>query len=464
MSAGSVLIYNACLVDRNMDTPGAVLVENGKITAVLPGSFSDDEAAAFCERTGNGIGIGRYNAHGLVLMPAFIDMHVHFRYPGLTEKEDLNTGLHAAAAGGVGTVVAMPNTKPVVSSFRQAADIEAESALYGLATLFQTVSLTSGFGGIDTSSLDDINPERVPVVSEDGYDVASASVMFEAMKKAASEGLIVSCHCEDPALAAAARPYRTKALALMREYAIPAWGTQTQSENIPASVEKEIDSALTEANRLLALAEDTATLRNLELARAAGCSVHIAHVSTKRSIDAVCRAKQERPSYVSCEVTPHHFALCGTEAPLLRALVNPPLRSEADRIALVEALKTGTADVISTDHAPHTVADKASGSPGFSGLEVSYAAANTVLVHQNGFTRKKLSELMSGTPAKLLHLCKGQLVAGYDADLVLTDPDEIWTVDSSKFASKGKATPFNGRKLRGKVHATFVAGREIYRL
>ena len=290
--------------------------------------------------------------------------------------------------------------------------------------------------------------------------------MLEAMQKTAKKGCIVSCHCEDPSLASAARPFRQKALELMKQYAIPAWGVNSKGEkNLPPEIDAEITQNLTKANELLAAAEDSCTERNLLLAEIAGCHVHIAHCSTKKSIQAVCRAKLRQKNggfSVSCEVTPHHIALTGTAAPEIRALVNPPLRSEEDRTALIEALRDGTADVISTDHAPHTMDDKANGSPGFSGIETSYAVCNTVLVKQNGFSEKKLSALMSANPALLLKLNKGLLQPGFDADLVLVNPNEKWTVHGTDFFSKGKATPFEGKEVIGRVCATFIDGIKVF--
>ena len=165
---------------------------------------------------------------------------------------------------------------------------------------------------------------------------------------------------------------------------------------------------------------------------------------------------------VTCEATPHHIGLSGTDEENIHNIVNPPLRSEEDRMYLIEALRDGTVDVISTDHAPHTEEDKKNGSPGFTGLEVSYAVCNTVLVKDNHFNPRRLSQLMSAAPAKILGLQKGLLRNGYDADLTLIDPDEEWVVDSSMFCSKGKFTPFNGKTLTGKVHALFIDGRKVY--
>ncbi|MCK9171336.1 MAG: amidohydrolase family protein [Treponema sp.] len=421
-------------------------------------------------------------------------MHAHFRYPGQTQKEDLNSGLHAAAAGGFGTVVAMPNTTPVVSSRDMALSIDGEASVLNLVNFIQSVSISRNFQGTDTGHIDSLDPAHVPLITEDGHDVASAAVMLEAMRKASKLGLIVSCHSEEPTLAAAAGPYRQEALKLMEQYHLPAWGTDIDEDEVPGEVLDKIEMLFTQANDLLALAENTATLRNIAIAREAGCHVHIAHVSTAAALDAVRAAKDsirddeadyaadeadaaydasidgtrytppprsDQSFRVTCEVTPHHLALCGTDEPFIRALVNPPLRSEDDRVVLLEGLRDGTVDVISTDHAPHTSEDKAGGAPGFTGLETAYAVCNTVLVAEGQLSAKRLSQLMSANPGRILHLNKGLLLSGCDADLVLTDPEEKWTVDSSKFQSRGKATPFDGMTLTGRVRELFIGGKKV---
>ena len=247
-----------------------------------------------------------------------------------------------------------------------------------LARVFQTVSITKNFEGSDTSVIEKLNNDEFPVISEDGHDVDSAATMLEGMKKAGEKNIIVSCHCEDPSLAQAARPYRQRALGFMEQYGIPAGKVNVESPNVPKAINFEIDGNLTKANSLLALAEDIATIRNIEIAKTAGCHVHICHCSTKISMDAVRRAKEEialgntnHGFDCTVEVTPHHLGLVGTDAPNIRALVNPPLRSEDDRRALIEALRDGTVDAIATDHAPHTQEDKAKGSPGFTGIGIT---------------------------------------------------------------------------------------------
>ncbi|MCR4899956.1 MAG: dihydroorotase [Treponema sp.] len=476
----ATLIFNARLLDETMDTPGAILIVEDSIRAVFQGYFTSQETASTLAHSvlsedgrDNDCKLELYDAKGLTVTPSFIDMHVHMRYPGQTQKEDLQSGLHAAAAGGFGTVVAMPNTNPVVSSMEMALQIESEAAAIGLTNLFQTVSITKDFAGSDTSQLDEIDRHYIPVISEDGKDVISSAVMLEGMKKAAAKGLIVSCHCEDLALGAQAKPFRQNALNIMKAIGLSAWGTSDENYN-PDEVEtaaiEQIDLNLTKANDLLRLAEDTATARNILLAKQAGCHIHICHASTCNVIDQIYNAKLDMQNeeltgegfVITAEATPHHIALAGTEEPLIRALVNPPLRDEEDREMLIEALRDGTIDVISTDHAPHTMEDKAEGSPGFTGLETAYAICNTVLVKQNNFAPQKLSQLMSANPARILGLTKGLLKSGYTADLTLVDPEEEWVVDSRMFCSKGKATPFEGKELTGKVKGLFLAGRKVF--
>ncbi|MDE5898870.1 MAG: dihydroorotase [Treponemataceae bacterium] len=502
----ALLIYNARLLDEATDSPGALLAVNGKIRALFHGyftNFSTVERLAKAVMAEDGCkddyGIEAFDARRLTVTPAFIDMHVHLRDPGQTHKEDLNSGLHAAVAGGYGTVVAMPNTAPVVSSAEAALEVNRRAEELRLARVIQSVSITSGFGGIDISHLDKLDAGQVPLITEDGHEVASAAIMLAAMKKAAQRGIIVSCHCEDPELAAAARTYRVSALAKMLRFGLSASGADEKSalRSVPKAMLEEIDVGLEKANRLLALAENTATERNIALAREAGCAIHIAHISTARAIEAVRNAKldvleeqgylledAESDAYddafdaqshadfseqaedgafrITCEATPHHIALCGDEEPFIRAIVNPPLRPESDRFALLEAIRDGLVDVISTDHAPHTPPEKSAGSPGFTGLETAYAVCNTVLVRGGHIDARRLSQLMSANPARLLGLNKGILKSGCDADIAVVDPDEEWTVDPSLFCSKGRATPFEGRTLVGKVRNVFLAGLNIF--
>ena len=403
-----MLIYNVHLIDASCDCMGAVHIHDGRIASVHLGVCAPADAERLAASLGNAV--RSVNGEGLVLMPSFIDMHAHFRYPGQPQKETLETGLRAAAAGGFGTLVLMPNTNPVISSVEEAVRVQTDAAVYGLADVYQTMSLTAGFDGVTTDHLEQIplvreSPQFIPVVTEDGRDVASSAVMLQAMQYCAVRGVIVSCHSEDTALAAAARPFRQKALELL------ARGT-------PESC-AVADGALRQANMLLALAEDTATERNLLLARAAGCRVHIAHVSTARSLEAVRRARRETDAHrVTCEVTPHHLGLCGDSGMLLHSLVNPPLRGESDRQAVIAALCDGTADVISTDHAPHSAEEKAKGleksAMGITGLETAFPVLYTKLVKTGVISLERLVELMAVRPREIFGIEGGSMFGHAD--------------------------------------------------
>ena len=517
----ALVIYNARLVDENINSFGAVLCVDGTIRAVLQGNYKTQAVAeqsvrallaeeGFSGFSADGVDAGNdtngavkgtntmvefFDAEGLTLTPAFIDMHVHFRDPGLTEKEDLESGLRAAIAGGYGTVVAMPNTKPVVSSAEDALSLINRANKIDLCNFYQSVSITKDFSGEDISHLETLSSRDVPLITEDGHDVDCAHTMFEAMKTAASKGMIVSGHCEDSSFAQAARPHRKAALDVMKKYNLPAYGLDVDTSDVSKDALEDIKRELTDANTLLYTAENIATTRNIELARMADCHIHICHISTEGAIEAVRSAKELFPAggvagavaeaeaarnsedgagacdgngggdansgfCVTAEATPHHIALSGDEEPNIRALVNPPLRSECDRRALIEAIRDGTIDCIATDHAPHTLEDKANGAPGFTGLECAYSVCNTVLVKGGEITKQDLSRLMSASPARILHLKKGVLSVGYDADFALVSPDEKRVIHAKDFYSKGKATPFDGKSFFGVVKATFIGGKK----
>ena len=439
-------MINARLVDRDMDSSGAIFARDGTIGRVFTGALlsSDDEAEL--KRLRADPSVETVDARGAVLMPAFVDLHAHFRDPGFTHKEDAVTGSRAACAGGYGTVVLMANTNPVISTSEAAFAVNARVKAAGLIDAFQAVSLTRNFDGQDTTELASLDAKQVPVATEDGREVASAAVMLRAMESCARSSAVVSCHCEDPELARSAKPFRDAALIAARE-----------------GRESDERESLARAERLLRLAEDTMTARNLSLARAARACVHIAHVSTEGAIAAVREAKalaRDGSFTVTCEATPHHLSL--TDA--VPEIVNPPLRGEADREALVAGILDGTVDAIATDHAPHTAEDKAAGAPGFSGIQIAFATVNTALAKTGRVGLKKLSALMSANPASILGLKRGLLRSGYDADLVLVDPDASFTVDpeSADWHSRGKNTPLAGKMLSGVVLATFKRGRTVF--
>ena len=438
-----LLIYNARIVDRDRDIKkGAILIEGKKI-AGFPTKDAVKQMMADSK-------VSKFDARGNTVLPSFVDMHVHMRDPGLTQKEDIRTGCMAAAAGGFGTVVLMPNTNPVISSQDMAVFNDKKGNDLGFCRVIQSVSITKDFDGKTITHLNKLNNKIVPLITEDGHEVASSAVMLNAMNVAKEKKIIVSCHCEDPDLAEEARPLRKKALSLLNKRKL------TREDKAKA---KKI---LKQAHEILAAAEDTATFRNIRLAQEAGVHLHVCHVSTEQCLDAIKLAKKNGQN-ITCEVTPHHLALNCQKGDNKFQIVNPPLRPESDRLAVVKALMDGTADVIATDHAPHTQSDKASGSPGFSGLETAFATSYTVLCLENGMSLKKLSEKMSARPAEILGLkdC-GLLEEGMNADITIVDTDKIWTVHGEDFASKGKYTPLEGKKLTGEIVATFYNGKLVF--
>lgn len=402
------LYYNAHLLDENTDCMGSVLVENKKISKIIlvPSSCDKNYTNSDFATTSNIDSNTNYvDLKGLTLTPSFIDMHTHLRDPGLTYKEEIATGLAAAKKGGFSVVVAMANTSPVISSAQDAiTNMERAAAINNGVRLIQAVSITRNFDGRDVSHLLSLNSDITPVISEDGHDVNDAGVLKSAMEIAAVRAFIVACHC--------------------------------QSNNSD-----------------LRRAEDDATIRNLKIALETNCKIHICHVSTKGSVDAVKRAKAillnnslNKLCNVTCEVTPHHLLL--TEDPTKK--VNPPLRAQSDIDALISAIKDGTIDAISSDHAPHSTDDKLKGAPGFSGLETSFAAVNTVF-NKYQLDKKILSRLMAATPARILCLNQGCLKVGYDAKLCVVDLTKNWVVHGNDFLSRGKYSAFEGMTLAGSV-------------
>jgi len=392
----SLLIRGAHVVDSAHDGSMDILVRSGVITTVGRGLSSN--------------GVAAVEAGGLTCLPAFCDLHVHFRDPGLTQKEDLASGSRAAVRGGYTAANLMANTKPVISTYAQVKDVLTRVRDIGLIDVHQCASITKNMDGMTVDHLETLG-HSVRIISDDGHDVMDARVMLQAMTAAARLGLTVMCHCEDMNLS----------------------GTDYR------------------------LAEDLMTHRNIELARVAGCRLHIAHVSTEGSMRAVITAK-ERGQAVTCEVTPHHLALTSST----NYRVNPPLRTQQDVDFLIYAVEQGWVDAIATDHAPHTAEDKAAGAPGMVGLETAFGVCTTALVRPGHITLARLTELMSTNPARILGLNKGLIAPGYDGDLVLVDLNTPWTVDATTFASKGHNTPFNGQTLIGRVIMTIKAGRIVY--
>lgn len=395
----NLLIKNANVIDAYESFYGDILIIDGIITEIGKEINKD--------------GIDIIDAKGLTLMPSFIDTHAHFRDPGLTYKEDMESGSRAAAKGGYTGVCLMGNTNPICSTKEVVEYVRNKAKEVGLIDIHQCVSITENFGGKSIEHLNAFDDDKELVaITDDGVGVMDSSVMMKAMEKAKKNNWIVMSHAEDKTFS-------------------------------------KID---------MRIAEDLMTIRDLYLAKVTKARLHMAHVSTIDSIEAIRRAKKEGAN-VTCEVTPHHIALTTDES---NYRVNPPIREKADVTAIIEGIKDGTVDCIGTDHAPHTEEDKAKGAPGMVGIETAFSICYTELVKKNGISLNKLSELMSRNPANILGMNKGSITIGKDGDLVLVDLNKEVVIDKEKFASKGKNTPFHGRKYFGEVIMTIKNGKVIY--
>lgn len=396
-----LLIKNANMIDAYESFFGDILITDGIIMEI--GKEINKE------------GIDIIDAKGLTLMPSFIDTHAHFRDPGLTYKEDMESGSRAAAKGGYTGVCLMGNTNPICSTKEVVEYVRNRAKEVGLIDVHQCVSITENFGGKSIEHLNAFDDDKELVaITDDGVGVMDSSIMMKAMEKAKENNWIVMSHAEDKTFS-------------------------------------KID---------MRIAEDLMTIRDLYLAKVTKARLHMAHVSTVESIEAIRRAKKEGAN-VTCEVTPHHIGLTTEES---NYRVNPPIRQKADVNAIIEGIKDGTVDCIGTDHAPHTEEDKAKGAPGMVGLETAFSICYTKLVMENGISVNKLSELMSRNPAKILGMNKGSITIGKDGDLVLVDLNKEIVIDKEKFASKGKNTPFHGRKYFGQVIMTIKGGKLIYNI
>jgi dihydroorotase len=427
--------------------PGSVLVEDGFIKDILP-PYPQSGYAANCaaEYAAEMVIDGRAIGGEPVLMPAFIDLHAHFRDPGFPEKETLESASLAAAAGGYGTVVCMANTMPVIDTIEKARALKARSDVLGLIDLYPVLSLTKNMEGRELSGIQDLSgaDPALRLLSEDGRDVADDALFLAAMGEARRLGIPVCCHCDCGGSEAAAA--------------------------------KAAGRPRAEWSRL---EENNAVRRAIALGRQAGCHVHIAHVSTKEAAQlirdektAMMKTSGAAGFSLSCEATPHHIGATEDEARRMGGescgRVNPPLRSGADREALIAAILDGAIDAIATDHAPHSEADKAEGAPGFTGLETAFSVSFSVLADAaktapGGFDLRRLSALMSANPARILKLAgRGEIAPGRRADLVIVDTAASWKVDPAQFKSRGKCGPFTGRELRGKVLMTIQSGRIVF--
>lgn len=378
------------------------------------------------------------DADGLYVMPGFIDLHVHLRDPGLTYKETLTTGGEAAARGGVTTICAMPNTKPVTDTKEMVAELHRRAEAECPVHVIQLGAVTKGQMGKELADIKGMAEAGCHAISEDGKSVMNASLYRMGMKEAEEAGIAVFAHCED--------------ITMVEK------GVMNADEKAEELGLRGITNAV----------EDVIVARDILLAKETGVRLHLCHCSTKDSVKMVRLAKEEGLP-VTAEVCPHHFILSTDDikADDGNYKMNPPLRSKEDVQALREGLGADIMDVIATDHAPHSAEEKNKSMKdaafGIVGLETSAALTYTELVDKGVLTMMQMAEKMSFNPAKILGLCnKGSVSEGMCADLVLFDPSKEYRIDTEKFASKGKNTPFHGYPVKGEVAVTIVDGKIKY--
>ena len=362
-------------------------------------------------------------------------MHVHLRDPGFTHKEDILTGCMAAAAGGFTAVASMPNTKPVTDS-PEVIKYILDKAKDAACRVYPVAAITKDLSGSALNDFAALKAAGAVGVSDDGRPVEKGGQMLEALKLAQQEGLLALSHCEDLTIIDGGIINKGKI-----------------SEELGV---KGMDRA----------SEDSITAREIVLAECSNTRIHICHVSTKGSVQLIREAKA-RGVKVTAETAPHYMLMTDE---LLRAKdanwrMNPPLREQEDCEAVIAGVLDGTLDCIITDHAPHAAEEKADfykAPNGIVGLETSFAAANTALCKGRGMDLMKLIDMMSCRPAQILGVPGGTLKVGAAADIVLLDPDKVWTVDKTKFHSKSNNTPFHGMELTGKAVCTICGGKITY--
>lgn len=377
------------------------------------------------------------DAEGSYVLPGFVDLHVHLRDPGLTYKEDIATGTAAAAAGGFTTIVAMPNTKPVADSPEIIKYVTEKAKEVSKVNVYQVGSVTVGMAGEVMSDIEGMKAAGCIAISEDGKSVMNAQLYKEAMQVAAKNDMIVLAHCED--------------INMVNGGVLNA---DAKSESLGF---KGITNAV----------EDVIVARDILLAKETGARLHLCHCSTVDSIEMVRLAK-EAGLPVSAEVCPHHFTICSEDIPGDDAnyKMNPPLRTREDLEALKEGIRQGIVEVIATDHAPHSAEEKSQSitkSPfGIVGLETALALSYTELVKSGLISMADMAAKLSYNPAKILGIDRGVLAEGKVADLVIVNTTDEYEIDVNTFLSKGKNTPFHGRKVYGKVLATIIGGEMVY--
>jgi dihydroorotase len=423
-----LLIQNGYIIDpaQRTNTGKNLLIEDGRVVGLSSHSDGVPEGAEV------------FDATGLIVAPGFIDMHVHLREPGHEYKETIASGAAAAIAGGFTTVCAMPNTNPINDNAAVTRFVIEQAERAGLASVFPIGAITKNSDGTELAEMGEMKDAGIIAVSDDGRPVPTAGMMRRAMEYARGFDLPVIDHCEEKSLARGG---------VMHE---GHWSLVLGLRGAPAAAE-EVDAE-----------------RNCLLAELTGARMHLAHLSTRGSIEAVRRAK-EKGLPVTCEAAPHHWTLTdeAVQEYDTNTKMSPPLRSQDHVEAIIEGLHDGTIDAIATDHAPHHADEKAleyDQAPfGIVGLETAIGLAMKRLVNEGVMSLERLVELFATNPARILRLeDRGTLRNGTRADLTILDPELIWTFDASRSKSKSRNTPFDGYEFRGGVIATIVGGRIAY--
>ncbi|MBT5901627.1 MAG: dihydroorotase [Opitutaceae bacterium] len=421
----SLHIKNARVIDpaNKRDAVGDLFVKNGVIVDRL--SAADKKKAKVIDGT------------GLVACPGLVDIHVHFREPGQTHKENIATGSHCAAAGGFTTVVCMPNTSPPASNtgtIQYIKDVIKRDAVVNVLT---TGCITVDMKGEALAPIGSLAKAGVVAITDDGDCVQSNELMRRACEYAKMFDLPLMDHCQDHSMTVGA---------VMNEGVV---STRLGLRGWPNA------------------AEDLIVSRNAILSAYTGAHIHLQHISSRNSVEIIRRAKA-RGVKITAEATPHHIALTDDciEGYDPKFKMNPPLRTAEDQVEIIAGLKDGTIDIIATDHAPHTDYEKDKefdyAPNGILGLETALPITLSILVRKNRFKIAKVVDLMTRKPAELLGLPAGTLTAGSDADICLFDPDEKWTYDARAGFSKSSNSPWDGEELRGRVKTTLVKGKVVY--
>jgi len=427
--SGSLLIKGGHLIDpaARINTPMDVLLRDGRVADVAP----TNKIRGGTDET--------FDAYGLVVAPGFIDLHVHLREPGQSYKETISSGTAAAAAGGFTSVCCMPNTSPVVDSVEWVAWLQ-QPQRGAVVNIFPIAAATQASKGAVLTDFRGLQRAGAIAVSDDGRPILNESIMRETLRLAAEIGLLVIQHAEDTRL----------------------------TEN--CSMNESTTSFRLGLRGMSAATEASIVDRDVQLSQQfTGARLHVAHLSTAEGLKAVRRGKRSK-ARITCEVTPHHFSLTDADVGDYNTYckMNPPLRSAADREALLVALADGTVDAIATDHAPHATHEKIiefeKAMFGITGLETALGLAIARLHREQKISLSRIVELFTAGPARVGDLRgRGTLARGNYADVTIFDPKKRWTFEAAKSRSKSRNTPFDGWPLTGKVVATIVGGKIVYK-